>query len=329
MQGIELSFIAFLQTRLDWLLPVMRIFSEMGQGYAYALFIAAFLWCIHTPTGIRMALFLSLSGCSNEVLKQAFHEPRPYWVTDSVKCYNREFAFGMPSGHSNAVIVWLLAAARGRKKAYWIPAGCMVFSVGISRAFMGVHFPHQILAGWLFGGMILAGFLLLEPPLLRWVRKSPPLWPILAALAASIAIIALGQLFVSRLSGFEIPADWQARVAPLLPAGKKFAPVGLGRIPGDAGSLFGFCAGALLLDRLGGMSAAGSIKKRLQRLPAGLVILAPLLALLHLLPVPGQGALLPIGVAYTKGALLAFGVILAVPLALRRLGLAEPAGKAA
>ncbi|MEW5735610.1 MAG: phosphatase PAP2 family protein [Thermodesulfobacteriota bacterium] len=327
MQGIEISFMTFLQTKLSWLLPVMHVFTDLGIGPAYALFVVLFLWCIHTPTGIRMALFLSLTGAGNEVLKQLFHEPRPYWVSDEVKGLGREFAFGMPSGHATASIVWLLAAIPSRRKGLIALAACAAFLVGLSRAFLGVHFPHQILAGWLFGGLCLVLFLLVEKPAVRWARSGSPLRPVLCAFAVSLLCIALGKLCASFLSNLALPADWQARVAVLLPQGKTFAPAGLGEIPSNAGMFFGFCAGAVLLDRLGGMSAAGTLRKRLLRFPVGLACTAPLFALILVLPHPAKGSALSAAFAFSLGAVVSFFVVFPVPLLLRRLDLAGPVEK--
>ena len=94
----------------------------------------------------------------NPVLKELFERPRPdLWPTTvSVS----EFSF--PSGHAAntaaLVVAFVLALPAGRWRLGTSVAGPVaVIVVAISQLALGVHYPSDILAGWLWAGAWVAG----------------------------------------------------------------------------------------------------------------------------------------------------------------------------
>lgn len=109
----------------------------------------------------RMALFVCASVASglvvSVVLKAAFDRPRPDLVPYEANVSTSSF----PSGHSMmSALTYLTLGAllarsqeRRRLKAYAILLGAGVsFVVGVSRVYLGVHWPTDVLAGWTAGG---------------------------------------------------------------------------------------------------------------------------------------------------------------------------------
>ena len=94
----------------------------------------------------------------NLLLKDAFHRPRPQIVPHLVYASGESF----PSGHSmlSATIYLTLGALlarsheRKRLKAYLLfVAGLLTVAIGVSRVYLGVHWPTDVLAGWTAGSI--------------------------------------------------------------------------------------------------------------------------------------------------------------------------------
>jgi undecaprenyl-diphosphatase len=110
----------------------------------------------------HMALFVlgSILGgvAAGTILKDVFHRPRPDLVPVSVYVSGESF----PSGHSMMSAVTyltlgaLLARSQERKrvKAYFlIIAMFLTFAIGVTRVYLGVHWPTDVLAGWTAGAV--------------------------------------------------------------------------------------------------------------------------------------------------------------------------------
>ena len=110
----------------------------------------------------HMALFVCVSVLSgllaSSTLKGLFQRPRPDLVPYSAYFSGASF----PSGHSmmSAVTYLTLGAllarsqARKRLKAYFLLVAMLLsFAVGVTRVYLGVHWPTDVLAGWTAGAV--------------------------------------------------------------------------------------------------------------------------------------------------------------------------------
>lgn len=124
----------------------------------------------------RKALFLGLAavGIANEmtdVLKGTFQMPRPcVELDDVVMRVGKLTSFGTASAHSAnmaalAAIFWL---AFRWKSSIWIAVALLT---GLSRIYVGVHYPSQVLLGWTCG--VFAGILVWYC-WAAWVRLRTP-----------------------------------------------------------------------------------------------------------------------------------------------------------
>ena len=91
-----------------------------------------------------------------EFLKETFARPRPDLVSHAAKVFSQSF----PSGHAtlSAVTYLTLGALLARVqpnrvlKAYLLLVAILLtLLVGVSRVYLGVHWPTDVLAGWCFG----------------------------------------------------------------------------------------------------------------------------------------------------------------------------------
>ncbi len=110
----------------------------------------------------RMAVFLGASILTGSLLstflKDLFHRPRPEIVPHAVYASSGSF----PSGHSmlSAITYLTLGALLARShrrrtlKIYFVTLAIfLTLLVGISRIYLGVHWPTDVLAGWTAGAV--------------------------------------------------------------------------------------------------------------------------------------------------------------------------------
>ena len=261
--GIRL--IVALQGLGPWLTLPMKLLSSLGTEDFYMLALPVIYWCVDSVGGIRLALLLMLSTNVNAALKLAFHGPRPYWYSPDVRALASETSFGVPSGHAqNAAIVWGLLASILRKWWGWLVAVLLTLFIGISRLYLGVHFPQDVLLGWLIGGLILWLTLRFWDLLAARIKKHTTKWQILAALLASLVLFLLPLVPYIWLK----VTNWQP-----LQTWAFYDPttaIQLSDAATAAGTFFGLAAGLIWLKRQGGFQTRGVMWKLILRYLIGI-----------------------------------------------------------
>jgi undecaprenyl-diphosphatase len=157
-----------------WLLEWVRDLTAMGgflQLKLYTIFaVVALFWLRCRREGVLLALTVLSASLVNMGFKALFGRPRPEIVPHLTEAGGASF----PSGHSfnaaSTYIAFALALAalshRGAVR-HTLVASAMVLSLAIawSRVWLGVHWPSDVMAGWLGGAgwAFLASALLYRP----------------------------------------------------------------------------------------------------------------------------------------------------------------------
>jgi membrane-associated phospholipid phosphatase len=208
MMDTDLSIILFLQGQ-DWAIPIMRLATSLGSLEFMLLFMPFLFWCWDAKWGFRVGLMLVTSHGLNSALKIALHGPRPYWVDPNVQAWSTEPSFGMPSGHAqNAVSIWGLTAHLIHKRWAYLLAAVTCLFIGLSRAYLGVHFLGDVLVGWGVGAVLLGSSIKAMPVLEEKIGKMDLKGQILLATLASLAIIALYLLSLAGTGAWQMPSAW-------------------------------------------------------------------------------------------------------------------------
>jgi len=143
-----------------WVETSLLDLTAIGGPTVLGLVVFAVVGFLALQTRYRTALVVLLTAASGEVaniaMKNVFLRPRPTVVPHLRDVDSSSF----PSGHAmeSAIIYLTLGAmlmrlAEGRiTKAYCIGMAIFVtFLVGVSRVYLGVHYPTDVIAGWMFG----------------------------------------------------------------------------------------------------------------------------------------------------------------------------------
>lgn len=142
------------QRRTASLNVLMIAFSKLGDGWAWVAY--GLLVLILDARGSAEALLPVIAGLMLDIpvyclLKHKFSRPRPYDATSTVSCLISPLdRFSFPSGHTSVAFVVLTAA--GAFYLWLVPLLAVVaVLIGISRVYLGVHYPSDVLAGALLG----------------------------------------------------------------------------------------------------------------------------------------------------------------------------------
>jgi hypothetical protein len=182
-----------------------------------------------------------------------------------------------------------------------------------------VHFPHDVLLGWLLGGLVLWAFLQGWDALAAWLKKNTSSVQVSLAFGLSLLMILLSLIPFLALQHWVIPAEWLSNVAQ---AGltEPPQPISMSNAITYAGTLFGFLLGLAWLQSRGGFDASGQTWKRVARFLVGLIgVLAFYLGLKLIFP-EGE-ALLPSIFRYIRYALIGLWISAGAPYVFQRLGL--------
>jgi membrane-associated phospholipid phosphatase len=320
-----IRFILWLQSLGNWLAYPMQFFSFLGYEQFYLLIAPALYWCVNAELGLRFGLFLMVSANINGLAKLAFHGPRPYWVDQRVRALGIESSFGIPSGHAqNAVVVWSTLAGDLRRRWAWILVGLLIFFIGFSRLVLGVHFPHDVLAGWLIGAILIYVLIQLEPRVKAWISQSSLSIQILVTLIVSLAFILAGLMINSSWGSWTLPVEWVNNSHLARPEADPLDPTSFSEIVSNAGVFLGLAFGALLIRRKGGFSTIGLAWVKVARYflgVAGVVVLWMGLGAVF----PGGQDVLAFTLRFIRYALIGTWITYLAPLLFIRLKLATTA----
>jgi membrane-associated phospholipid phosphatase len=269
-----INWIVVLQGLGAWLTLPMKAFSFLGSEDFFMLVLPALYWSVDAALGLRVGVILLVGSSLNDALKLAFHGPRPYWYSTKVRAYASEISFGLPSGHSqSAVGVWGMLASQIRKRWAWVVAILLMLLIGLSRMYLGVHFPTDVFLGWLTGAVILWRVLRLWEPVAAWLKQRSLGGQVLAVFVFSLLLISLSLIpyFWLQFSGWQLPATWLQNAAQNNPGGDLPNPTSLAGLFSTTGTLFGLGAGLAWLNTRGGFHTRGLWWQRSLRYVLGVI----------------------------------------------------------
>lgn len=138
-------------TALDWLVPKITMLGNAGWFWI-AVTLLLLLLPFNRKMGFQAAISLILTVIlCNIILKPSIMRCRPCWLEPEVQLLVKvPHDYSFPSGHSNASFA-VATAIFTRNKKLGIPALILAAAIAISRLYVFVHWPTDVLVGTLTG----------------------------------------------------------------------------------------------------------------------------------------------------------------------------------
>lgn len=139
----------------DWLILSMQGISWIGGGVQRYIMVGILTIALWRWWGLGAALAMGLttlvSAFASEVLKFYFGRLRPDLVPQLDIINNAAY----PSGHANnaavVYILFIMLVPQARHPGWQLAAAAMIFITGLSRIMLGVHWPTDVIGGWILG----------------------------------------------------------------------------------------------------------------------------------------------------------------------------------
>ncbi len=197
-----MEFLYFLESiRVPGLNEFMLLITKLGEETAFLVAALIVFWCVDKRRGYYLMTVGFIGTMANQFLKLWFRIPRP-WVLDenfTILEQAREAASGysFPSGHSQSSVGTFGAIAHSSKNK-WVKGVCIGICVlvPISRMYIGVHTPADVLVGSFMALVLVFGLKgITEEKNEKWM-------PVLIGIMLAMAFGLL--LFVTK---YPFPAD--------------------------------------------------------------------------------------------------------------------------
>ena len=143
-----------------WLREMARDVTSLGSTIVLGIItfaVVGYLFLARRPAVAWLMLGAVLGGVAvNNLLKYAFARPRPDFVTHAARVFTTSF----PSGHAalSAITYLTVGALLARIhpslaiRIYLMAVAVfLILLIGMSRIYLGVHYPSDVLGGWCIG----------------------------------------------------------------------------------------------------------------------------------------------------------------------------------
>lgn len=189
--------------RADWLTVFFKGVTFMAEPITLMVLCGIIIIFPLTTLrfGIPIGVVTGLGALAHKGLKLLITRERPDVIMHLVE----ETGYSFPSGHANAGLIFyvffIFLIRRALKAKHHEDLAnlittllvILIFLIGISRIYLGVHYPTDVLAGWCLGGILLVIFISLydaiyplkyhlgletpewaSPDKKQWVRRDKP-----------------------------------------------------------------------------------------------------------------------------------------------------------
>ena len=194
----------FQSWRTPFISALFAPFNFLGTELGILLVLPLVYWCVNKSFGRRLVAVILLSSWVNLWFKNLWARPRPFMIEGGgvVPAFDYHDSYGLPSGHTMLASTALgYTALRWGKIRGYLVSLAVIFLMAVSRLVHGVHYPQDVISGFMLSVIILAVFSLIEKNAGSFFMKLPVSLQILTGLGAGLVMIIVFRLSPADQSG--------------------------------------------------------------------------------------------------------------------------------
>ena len=172
---------------------VMLLITNLGSDRAYVLLLILAFVVVDARNGRSLAIIFLSGMYLNFLLKGTFATQRPFQidplVARSAAAIETAPGASFPSGHAQgAMTFWGTASSYVRRRWFTLLAAVLVALVAVSRLYLGVHLPRDVIGGLVIGLLVIVVGIALQRSSVRLPRGVVVVGGLLVPLAVQLAI---------------------------------------------------------------------------------------------------------------------------------------------
>ena len=152
--GFQLDILMYLQSiRNELLTGIFTFFTICTEVPVITVLTAMLYWCINKKAGQRILFALAGSLNINAAVKNIVKMPRPIGTKGLISLRTQTATgYSFPSGHTQtATTFWTSMITQFKNIWIYIIGILMILGAGISRLYLAVHWPMDVIVGWILG----------------------------------------------------------------------------------------------------------------------------------------------------------------------------------
>lgn len=292
-----------------------QIVSLLGREEFYLALLPLIYWCVNKRMGKHYGYVFLMALVLMPLLKHIFRAPRPYWLDRSLGL-SVETSYGIPSGHTLlGTTVYFFLAIWIRRRWAWILALFTVIMLSLSRIYLGVHFVHDTLVGFLVALLVLLGYFVWQRIFAASFSKRILGYRLMVAIAVPLFFTLLYTVILISIGEPDLTVPW----AEFIPQAERDAVEGMTTA---ISSLLGVGIGLIFEGSRVRFLITGPVWKRVLRYLIGIVVLFAIWAGLRAI-FPSEPLWLALPFRAIRYLLLALWVTYYAPIVFVRLHLAD------
>ncbi len=150
----EISILQFLESlRGESLNSIFQFITFTGEGVLLIGVIATIYWCINKRIGLKFGFIMLFSILGNSAIKNMVKAQRPFelGVVEGLRKHTAT-GYSFPSGHTqSATTFWITLMIHIKEKWIYYVGPIMIGLIALSRIYLGVHWPVDVLAAIFVG----------------------------------------------------------------------------------------------------------------------------------------------------------------------------------